>query len=44
MIYDCKIPEDQKVTRENQFESMDVLKMRNELIRQINQDVLSHVE
>ena len=44
VIYDCKIPEDQKVTRENQFESMDVLKMRNELIRQINQDVLSHVE
>lgn len=44
VIYDCKIPEDKKATRENQFENVDVLKMRNELIRQINQDVLSHVE
>ena len=44
VIYDCKIPEDKKATRENQFENVDVLKLRNELIRQINQDVLSHVE
>ena len=39
-----EIPEDKKATRENQFENVDVLKLRNELIRQINQDVLSHVE
>lgn len=44
VIYDCRIPEDKKATRENQFENVDVLKMRNELIRQINQDVMSHVE
>ena len=44
VIYDRKIPEDKKATRENQFENVDVLKLRNELIRQINQDVLSHVE
>lgn len=44
VIYDCKIPEDKKATRENQFENVDVLKMRNELIKQINQDVLSHVD
>jgi len=44
IIYDCKIPESKKATRENQFENLEVLKMRNELIRQINQDVLSHAE
>lgn len=44
VIYDCKIPEDKKATRENQFENVEVLKLRNELIKQINQDVLSHVE
>lgn len=44
VIYDCKIPDDKKATRENQFENPDVLKMRNELIRQINQDVQSHIE
>jgi len=44
IIYDCKIPDEQKATRENQFENIEVLKLRNELIRQINQDVISHTE
>lgn len=44
VIYDCKIPEEKKATRENQFENLDVLRMRNELIKQINQDVRSHIE
>ena len=39
IIYDHTIPEEQRPTRETQFERADVLKLRNELIRQINRDV-----
>ena len=42
IIYECFIPEDKKPTRENQFEDIEILKLRNELIRQINKDVSSH--
>ena len=42
VIYDCVIPEDEKPTRETQFENLEILKLRNELIRQINRDVSSH--
>ena len=42
VIYDCKIPDEKRETRENQFENIEVLKLRNELIKQINQDVMSH--
>ena len=42
VIYDCKIPDEKRATRENQFENIEVLKLRNELIKQINQDVMSH--
>lgn len=44
VIYDCKIPDEKRATRENQFENLEVLKLRNELIKQINQDVMSHTE
>ncbi len=43
IIYDCRIPDDRLPTRETQFEDPEVLKMRTELIRQINRDVASHV-
>ena len=42
VIYDCKIADEKRATRENQFENIEVLKLRNELIKQINQDVMSH--
>ena len=42
VIFDCKIPPEKRATRENQFENPEVLKMRNELIKQINQDVMKH--
>ena len=36
IIYDCTIPDDIKPTRETQFEDINVLRLRNELIRRIN--------
>ena len=44
IIYDCVIPEEKRPTRAAQFEDPEVLKMRTELIRQINMDVADHVE
>lgn len=43
IIYDCRIAEEQRATRETQFDNPEVLKLRNELIRQINKDVASHI-
>jgi len=43
IIYDCKIPDEKKATRDTQFEDIEVLKMRNELIKNINKDVESHI-
>lgn len=39
IIYDIFIPEEKRPTRETQFENLEVLQMRNELIRQINKDI-----
>ena len=36
IIYDYTIPPDMKPTRETQFEDLNILRLRNELIRQIN--------
>ncbi len=44
IIYDCVIPDEKRPTRESQFEDPEFLKMRTELIRQINKDVASHAE
>ncbi len=44
IIYECVIPEDKRPTRENQFENLEMLKIRTELIRQINRDVAKHME
>lgn len=43
IIYEYKISEEHRPTRETQFEDPFVLEMRNELIRQINQDVTRHI-
>lgn len=44
IIYECRIPEELRPTRETQFENVEILKLRNELIRQINKDVATHIE
>ncbi|MBR5125783.1 MAG: ABC transporter ATP-binding protein [Oscillospiraceae bacterium] len=44
VIYDVKIPADRKPARETLFEDVEMMKLRNELIRQINKDVASHIE
>lgn len=44
IIYDCTIDEDKRPTRESQFEDPEILKLRNQLILQINRDVASRIE
>ncbi len=44
VIYDVSIPLEKKPTRANLFEDIEMMKLRNELIRQINKDVASHIE
>ena len=44
VIYDRKIPDEMRATRQNQFDNPEVLKLRNELVKQINQDVASHAD
>lgn len=43
IIYECTIDEEHRATRDNQFEDLEVLKLRNTLIRYINQDVVSRI-
>lgn len=43
VIYDVKIPEDRRPTRETLFDDVEMMKLRNELIRYINRDVASHI-
>lgn len=43
IIFDCKLPDELKATRETQFSNPEVMKLRNELIYQINKDVASHI-
>lgn len=42
IIFQRCIPPEKRPTRETQFEDPDTLKLRNELIRQINLDIRSH--
>ena len=44
VIFDVKIPEEMRASRETIFQNEDVMKLRNELIYQINKDVASHIE
>lgn len=44
IIYECVIPEDKRPSRETQFDNPETLRMRTELIRQINRDVANRIE
>lgn len=44
VIYECRIPEEKRPTRETQFEDPEILKLRNTLIRQINLDVETKIK
>lgn len=44
IIYDVKIEEENRISREKQFEDPEALRLRNELIRNINKDVRNHVK
>ena len=44
VIFDYKIPDDKRITRENCFEDPESLKLRNELLRNINKDVEAQVK
>ena len=44
VIYDVKIPADRKPTRATLFDDVEMMKLRNELIRYINRDVASHIK
>ena len=44
VIYDVSIPLEKKPGRDTLFEDVEMMKLRNELIRQINKDVASHIE
>lgn len=43
IIYDCSVPEDERPTRENQFDDPRILERRNTLIKFINGDIASHI-
>ena len=43
VIYECTFPDDKRPTRETQFENLEFLKLRNEMIQHINKDVASHI-
>lgn len=43
IIYECRLSEEQRPTRETQFDNPGTLKLRNELIRQINRDVATRI-
>ena len=44
IIFDVKIPDEKRTTRDSRFEDPESIKLRNELLRQINQDVEAHVQ
>lgn len=43
VIYEVKLTQEQRAKRETQFENVEVLKLRNRLICEINRDVASHI-
>ena len=44
VIYSCEIPEEDKPDRNSLYENVHIMKLRNELIKYINQDVAEHIE
>lgn len=43
IIYECRIKEEDRPTRETQFDNPEIMRLRNELIRQINRDVANRI-
>ncbi len=43
IIFECRIPGEHRPTRDTQFEDIEFLRLRNELIGNINRDVKSHI-
>lgn len=43
IIYDYRLREDERATRQNQFENPEIMKLRNTLISQINKDIAVHI-
>lgn len=43
IIYECSIPADKRPTRETQFDHVETLQLRNQLICQINKDVATRI-
>ena len=43
IIFECRIPDEKRPTRETQFEDLETLKLRNTLIRHINRDVAERI-
>lgn len=43
IIYECRIPEEMKPNRETLYEDTEIMKLRTQLIRYINQDVAEHI-
>lgn len=43
IIYDCGIREEERAPRENMFENIEIMKLRNILINQINKDIATHI-
>ena len=44
VIYDVKLDPNKRPTRDTLFDDVEMMKLRNELIRYINRDVASHIE
>lgn len=43
VIYECKIDPEKRPTRETQFDDVEVMKLRNTLIKYINGDIAAHI-
>ena len=44
IIFECSIPPERRATRETQFDDVEILKLRNTLIKEINRDVTSRID
>lgn len=43
IIFECSLNKEERITRENQFDNPEALKLRNKLIQYINKDVYEHI-
>lgn len=44
IIYECRIPDEDRVTRETLYDNEKMMKLRTELIKHINMDVARHIQ